>query len=124
MGNTVGWTPQSDWYFGVLSLSQSNFYFLAQRMFDPYEEKGREDSSGSRKTVSRGQSARSDKHKIDPMAKTIGNMDLFKLKKKKNDLIVEGRQLTARYVKRQEKIVELTKKIDEIDEKTRKREQE
>ena len=38
-------------------------------------------------------------------------MDLFKLKKKKNELVVEGRQLTARYVKRQEKIVELTKKL-------------
>ena len=38
--------------------------------------------------------------------------------------MVEGRQLTARYVKRQEKIVDLTKKIEEIDERTRKREQE
>ena len=32
----IGWTPQSDWYFGVLNLNQSNFYFMAQRMFDPY----------------------------------------------------------------------------------------
>ena len=70
-------------------------------MFDPYEEKGRSDSGGSRKTVSKGKSARSDIHKVDPLAKTIGNMDLFKLKKKKNDLVVEGRQLTTRYVKRQ-----------------------
>ena len=46
-------------------------------------------------------SHRSDKHKIDPLAKTIGNMDLYKLKKRKNDLVMEGRQLTARYVKRQ-----------------------
>ena len=38
--------------------------------------------------------------------------------------MIEGRQLTARYVKRQEKIVDLTKKIEEIDERTRKREQE
>ena len=83
VGGSIGWAPQSDWYFGVLSLSQGNFYFLAQRMFDPYEDKG-QDSDGSRKTVSRGQSARSDKHKIDPLAKTMGNMDLFKLKKKKN----------------------------------------
>lgn len=71
-------------------------------MFDPYEDKRKKSgSSRSNKTVSREQSARSDKHKIDPLAKTISNLDLFKLKKKKNELIVEGRQLTARYVKRQ-----------------------
>ena len=40
-------------------------------------------------------------HKIDPLAKTINNLDLFNLKKKKNDLFAETRQLTARYVKRQ-----------------------
>jgi len=38
-------------------------------------------------------------------------MDLYKLKKKKNDLIAEGRQLTARYVQKQEKIIQLNKKI-------------
>lgn len=56
------------------------------------------------------------------MAKTISNLDLFKLKKKKNELIAEGRQLTARYVKRQEKIIELTKKLGELDENIRKKE--
>ena len=62
---------------------------MLQRLFDPYEEKKKDsDSDRSRKTVSRGDSARSDKHKIDPLAKTINNLDLFKLKKKKNDLIV------------------------------------
>lgn len=49
-------------------------------------------------------SHRSDKHKIDPLAKTINNLDLFKLKKKKNDTVAEGRTLTARYVKLQERI--------------------
>jgi len=49
--------------------------------------------------------------KIDSLAKTINNMDLFKLKKKKNELVAEGRQLTARYVKRQEQILKLTKKL-------------
>ena len=53
VGSTIGWAPQSDWYFGVISLTSTNFYFLAQRMFDPYEDKGREESEGSRKTVSR-----------------------------------------------------------------------
>lgn len=31
----------------------------------------------------------------------MGNMDLFKLKKKKNELVAEGRQLTARYVQKE-----------------------
>lgn len=90
---------------------------MVQRLFDPYEEKKNDsDSDGSRKTVSRGKSNRSDKHKIDPLAKTMVNMDMFKLKKKKNDLIAEGRQLTARYVKRQEKILQMTKQLEELDE--------
>jgi hypothetical protein len=83
--DTIGWTPQSEWYFGVLTFPSSNFYFLAQRLFDPFEEKrNNSHSSGSRKTVSRERSNRSDKHKIDPLAKTISNLDLFKLKQKKN----------------------------------------
>ena len=39
-------------------------------------------------------------------------------------MIAEGRQLAARYVKRQEKIVKLTKKLAEIDEAIQKKEQE
>ena len=72
-----------------LILSHSNFYFLAQRMFDPYEDKGKDgaESDRSRRTVSRDMSHRSDKHKIDPLAKTINNLDLFNLKKKKNDIV-------------------------------------
>lgn len=72
--------------------------------------------------MSRELSHRSDKHKIDPLAKTISNLDLYKLKQKKNEIIAEGRLLTTRYVKRQEKIIELTKKIEEIEEKTRQKE--
>ena len=34
--NKIGWTPESDWYYAVLNLEHSNFYFLLQRMFDPY----------------------------------------------------------------------------------------
>jgi hypothetical protein len=56
-------------------------------MFDPYEEKRNNSESSSRKTVSRERSNRSDKHKIDPLAKTINNLDLFKLKQKKNEII-------------------------------------
>jgi hypothetical protein len=64
--------------------------------------------------VSREKSARSDKHKVDPLAKTINNLDLFRLKKKKNESLAEGRQLTASYVKKQEKIVALTRRLEEI----------
>ncbi len=80
----IGWTGQSEWYFGVLCFPASNFYFLAQRMFDPFEDKRKSESGESRKTISRERSNRSDKHKIDPLAKTISNLDLFKLKQKKN----------------------------------------
>ena len=83
----ISWSPLSDWYFAVLNTDASNFYFLLQRKFDPYEQKNRSQSDRSRKTVSRELSARSDKHKIDPLAKTINNLDLFKLKKKKNELV-------------------------------------
>lgn len=104
--NKIGWSPHSDWYFAVLTFEDSNFYFLAQRMFDPYEDKGKDgaESDRSRRTVSKEMSHRSDKHKVDPLAKTINNLDLFKLKKKKNDTVAEGRTLTARYVKLQERI--------------------
>lgn len=96
---------------------------MVQRLFDPYENKQKSSSSNkSRRTVSRELSHRSDKHKIDPLAKTISNLDLYKLKQKKNEIIAEGRLLTTRYVKRQEKIIELTKKIEEIEEKTRQKE--
>ena len=72
------------------------------RLFDPYQDKKNGgDSSRSRKTVSLSKSNRSDLHKIDPLAKTINNLDLFNLKKKRNDLVAQTRQLTARYVKRQ-----------------------
>ena len=84
---------------------------MVQRMFDPYEQKKNDSGSRSDRTVSREKSIKSDKMKIDSLAKTINNMDLFKLKKKKNELVAEGRQLTARYVKRQEQILKLTKKL-------------
>jgi hypothetical protein len=61
---------------------------MAQRLFDAFEDKkDNSKSSGSRKTVSRERSNRSDKHKIDPLAKTISNLDLFKLKQNKNELV-------------------------------------
>lgn len=102
----IGWDPQCDWYFGVLAFSQSNFYFLLQRFFDPDEKKGKEsDSDRSRKTVSKERSDRSDMHKIDPMARTLRNFDLVALKKKNNELVAEGRKLTTRYVKKQEKVL-------------------
>ena len=80
----IGWNDQSEWYFGVLCFPSSNFYFLAKRMFDPFEDKRKSQSGDSHKTVSRERSNRSDKHKIDPLARTISNLDLFRLKQKKN----------------------------------------
>ena len=56
-------------------------------------------------------SERSYNEKIDPLAKTVSNMEMFKLKKIKNDLVLEGRQLTTKYVKREEMIIALSKKI-------------
>lgn len=120
----IGWSFQSDWYFAVISLAEGNFYFMVQRMFDPYEEKKKDSDGASSRTVSRDNSTKSDKMKIDPLAKTINNMDLFKLKKKKNELVAEGRQLTARYVKRQEQILKLNKKLEELEEQISKRRQE
>jgi hypothetical protein len=43
--DNIGWSPQSDWYFAVMTLSHTNFYFMAQRIFDPYEQKGRSQSN-------------------------------------------------------------------------------
>ena len=82
------------------------------------------DSDGSAKsdrTVGKQASERSYNEKIDPLAKTINNMEMFKLKKMKNDLVLEGRQLTTKYVKREEMIISLSKKITEAEELVRKK---
>jgi hypothetical protein len=39
-------------------------------------------------------------------------MELFKMKQLKNNLILEGRQLTTKYVQKQERIVVLNKKLN------------
>ena len=83
----LGWAAESDWHFAVLSSDKLNFYFLLQRKFDPYEDKKHSRSGSSRKTVSKDLSARSDKHKVDPLAKTVSNLDLFRLKQQKNELL-------------------------------------
>jgi hypothetical protein len=52
--NNICWSPHSDWYLAVLTLASSNFYFLVQRIFDPYEQKGADSGDNrSRRTISR-----------------------------------------------------------------------
>lgn len=55
------------------------------------------------------------------MAKTVRNMDLFNLKKMKNDVVAESRKLTSKYVKCQETITALSRKLIEIDDLSAKR---
>lgn len=100
---SIGWIDDSSWYLGIIRVStQKCFYFLIKCIFDPRnrEERPFDGSEKSDRTVDKQHSDRSYGKKIDPLAKTISNMDVFKLKKQRNDLITEGRQLTTRYVKK------------------------
>jgi len=57
-------------------------------VFDPNAKNSEDESSDSDKTASKNKSERSYSQKIDPLAKTVRNMDLLNLKKLKNNLIL------------------------------------
>lgn len=81
------------------------FHFLIKYSFDPNAEKDgergeSEGSQGSQKTVGRKKSERSYSGKIDPLAKTVSNIQLLKLKQQRNNLLDEGRKLTTNFMKK------------------------
>ena len=86
--NTIGWMDESEWTLGIINIGSNPFYFLIKTEFKPEDDSDRSDGSAqSHRTRGRQKSEHSNGHKIDPLAKTVRNMNVVNLKKSRNDLV-------------------------------------
>ena len=89
VGKGIMWNEEGEWLFAVLNYSKGCFYFLVKMQYDPTADgNSSEHSNGTRKTVSKERSERSNEKLPDLMAKTMKFSELIKLKQTKNTLDV------------------------------------